>query len=77
MWSSILHGMHETNYIEVKLLEGGVLRCPSDQCESTLTLKDCANLLTHKLKAMWEKKDRRGINSCGGESLFPKPNVLW
>ncbi|AEE78046.1 putative protein [Arabidopsis thaliana] len=41
-------------HIEVRLLAGGVPRCLHYQCESKLTLANCANLLTSKLKAMWE-----------------------
>ncbi|XP_006292499.2 probable E3 ubiquitin-protein ligase ARI10 [Capsella rubella] len=44
-------------YIEVKLLQGGVPRCPYYQCESTLTLSSCASLLiTPRLQEMWEER---------------------
>ncbi|CAL9247928.1 unnamed protein product [Arabidopsis halleri] len=39
-------------HIEARLLEGRVPRCPDYQCESKLTFRSCANLLTPKLKAM-------------------------
>ncbi|CAE6075231.1 unnamed protein product [Arabidopsis arenosa] len=42
-------------HIEVRLLAGGVPRCPHYQCETKLTLGSCVNLLTSKLKAMWER----------------------
>ncbi|VYS59442.1 unnamed protein product [Arabidopsis thaliana] len=41
-------------HIEVKLLSGGVPRCLHYQCESNITLGSCGNILTSKLKAMWE-----------------------
>ncbi|CAE6074834.1 unnamed protein product [Arabidopsis arenosa] len=43
-------------HIEARLLEGRVPRCPDYQCESKLTFRSCANLLTPKLKAMWEQR---------------------
>ncbi|EOA25904.1 hypothetical protein CARUB_v10019283mg, partial [Capsella rubella] len=44
-------------YIEVKLLEGGVPRCPYYQCESMLTLSSCASLvITPRLQEMWEER---------------------
>ncbi|KAL1203262.1 E3 ubiquitin-protein ligase RSL1 [Cardamine amara subsp. amara] len=42
-------------HIEVRLLEGEVPRCLHYQCESKLTLVSCANLLTPKVREMWER----------------------
>ncbi|VYS59198.1 unnamed protein product [Arabidopsis thaliana] len=38
-------------HIESRLLEGCVPRCPHYQCESKLTFRSCANLLTPKTKS--------------------------
>ncbi|CAA7046165.1 unnamed protein product [Microthlaspi erraticum] len=43
-------------YIEVGLLEGTALGCPHHQCESKLDITSCANLLTPKLREMWERR---------------------
>ncbi|KAF3598155.1 hypothetical protein DY000_02026386 [Brassica cretica] len=43
-------------YIEAMLLEGGVPRCPRYQCESKPILRSFTNLLTLKLRKMWEQR---------------------
>ncbi|VVB12223.1 unnamed protein product [Arabis nemorensis] len=43
-------------HIRVGMLEGSVMRCPHYCCETKLTLTSCANLLTPKLREMWERK---------------------
>ncbi|CAH2047620.1 unnamed protein product [Thlaspi arvense] len=42
-------------HIEVRLLEGTIPRCPHYQCESKLTLRSCASLLTPKVRALWAR----------------------
>lgn len=43
-------------HIRVGMLERSVMRCPHYRCETKLTLTSCANLLTPKLREMWERK---------------------
>ncbi|RID72396.1 hypothetical protein BRARA_C04290 [Brassica rapa] len=43
-------------YIEAMLFEGGVPRCPHYQCEFMPTLRSFTNLLTPKLRKMWEQR---------------------
>ncbi|CAH8267532.1 unnamed protein product [Arabidopsis lyrata] len=60
-------------YIEVKLLEGGVLRCPHYQCESKLTLRSCDNILTHKQRDMWERRNREESVPVTDRVYCPNP----
>lgn len=43
-------------YINVALMEGSVLGCPRFECKSKLTLTSCSNLLTPKLREMWQQR---------------------
>ncbi|CAA7038220.1 unnamed protein product [Microthlaspi erraticum] len=45
-------------YIEVRLLERSLVRCPHTGCKSNLSLEICDYLLTPKLRAMWKRKKR-------------------
>ncbi|KAJ4903040.1 RING/U-box protein with C6HC-type zinc finger [Raphanus sativus] len=37
-------------------MEGSVLGCPRFECKSKLTLTSCSNLLTPKLREMWQER---------------------
>lgn len=43
-------------HVEVRLLEGSVMRCPYYRCKSKLTFGSCENILTPKLKYMWQQR---------------------
>lgn len=43
-------------YINVGLMEGRALGCPHFKCKSKLTLRSCYNLLTPKLREMWQQR---------------------
>ncbi|KAG7564573.1 IBR domain [Arabidopsis suecica] len=43
-------------HVEVRLLEGSVIRCPHYRCKSKLTFESCVNLLTPKLRKMWQQR---------------------
>lgn len=40
-------------HIEVSLLQGSLITCPSYRCKSKLTYGSCVNILTPKVKEMW------------------------
>ncbi|CAE6075227.1 unnamed protein product [Arabidopsis arenosa] len=43
-------------HIEVRLLEGSVIRCPHYSCKCKLSFGSCVNLLSPKLRNMWQKR---------------------
>lgn len=43
-------------YIEFRLLNGSVIRCPYYRCKSKLTFGSCVDLLTPKLKMVWQQR---------------------
>ncbi|KAF8080841.1 hypothetical protein N665_0919s0006 [Sinapis alba] len=43
-------------HLNVALMEGSVLGCPHFKCKSKLTLTSCFNLLTPKLREMWQQR---------------------
>lgn len=43
-------------HIEVRLLEGSLIRCLIYRCASLLTYGSCVNILTPRLKEMWEHR---------------------
>lgn len=57
-------------HIEVRLLEGSVMTCL--RCKSELTLNRCANLLTPKLREIWQQRIRE--NSIPFEERVYCPN---
>ncbi|CAA7058757.1 unnamed protein product [Microthlaspi erraticum] len=49
------------HYVENSLLRGCFqMKCPKHDCSSELTIKSCANLLSPKLRDIWEKKIKKG-----------------
>ncbi|EFH51881.1 predicted protein [Arabidopsis lyrata subsp. lyrata] len=60
-------------HIEVRLLEGSVPTCLHYQCESKLTLRSCDNLLTPKLKAIWEQRIEEELIPVPDRVYCPKP----
>ncbi|EOA29317.1 hypothetical protein CARUB_v10025598mg, partial [Capsella rubella] len=45
------------NHIEVRLAEGYMMTCPQYKCKTKLVYNDCVNILTPKVKEMWEQRN--------------------
>ncbi|EOA25749.1 hypothetical protein CARUB_v10019111mg [Capsella rubella] len=60
-------------HIEVRLLEGSVIRCPAYRCKSKLTWRSCAHLLTPKLKKMWQERIKEDKIPIKNRVYCPNP----
>lgn len=60
-------------HIEVRLLEGSMMRCPHYRCKSKLTFGRCANLLTPKLRATWEQRIKEDLIPVTARIYCPNP----
>ncbi|KFK32796.1 hypothetical protein AALP_AA6G289400 [Arabis alpina] len=60
-------------HIEVRLLEGSVMRCPHYRCKSKLTFVRCANFLAPKVRAMWEQRIKEDSIPVTARIYCPNP----
>ncbi|KAL1203265.1 E3 ubiquitin-protein ligase RSL1 [Cardamine amara subsp. amara] len=60
-------------HIEVRLLERSVMRCPHYRCKSKLTFGSCVNLLTPKLRKMWQERIREDSIPMTERIYCPNP----
>ncbi|CAA7046389.1 unnamed protein product [Microthlaspi erraticum] len=60
-------------YIEVRLLERSVLRCPHHRCKSKLSFGRCDHLLTAKLREMLEKRIKEDSIAVTERIYCPNP----
>ncbi|CAL9247554.1 unnamed protein product, partial [Arabidopsis halleri] len=60
-------------YIEMRLLEGSVMRCPHYRCKSKLTFERCENLLTPKVKEMWQQRIKEDLIPVTKRIYCPNP----
>ncbi|XP_019099657.1 PREDICTED: putative E3 ubiquitin-protein ligase ARI4 [Camelina sativa] len=61
-------------HIEVRLrLEGSVIRCPHYRCKSKLTFGSCVDLLTPKLRKMWQRRIKEDTIPITQRIYCPNP----
>ncbi|XP_019085504.1 PREDICTED: probable E3 ubiquitin-protein ligase RNF144A [Camelina sativa] len=60
-------------HIEVRLLEGSVVRCPYFRCKTKLTFEGCENILTPKLRKMWQQRIKEDAIPVSERIYCPNP----
>ncbi|XP_006419033.2 probable E3 ubiquitin-protein ligase ARI3 [Eutrema salsugineum] len=60
-------------HIEVRLLDGSVMRCPHYRCKSKLALNSCASMLTPKLNALWQERIKEDLIPYADRVYCPNP----
>lgn len=60
-------------HIEVRLAEGYLLTCPHYRCKSKLTYESCVNILTPKLRELWEQKLKEDFIPVTDRVYCPNP----
>lgn len=63
-------------HIEVRLLEGSLIRCLHSSCASKLTYGSCVNILTPKLKEIWEQRIKEDAIPITNRVYCPNPTCL-